>query len=348
LKNLAFIAKILSMQTIDFIRSESPDPHIQRRKELLKAYPAQVRALMGNYPATAFFIVAAVVSQFSAAYLLRDQSIGWVVLTAFAFGAFINHALYVFIHECTHNLVFKNSLHNRFMGMFCDFALFAPGSMAFRKYHLIHHNRQGQHDFDADLVSETEARWVGNHWFKKLIWVFLMAVSQAARPNRLKIKPFWDFWIAGNLILQIAVMATAYQFVGFHGLIYLGLSTLFGLGLHPLGGRWIAEHYVIHENQETYSYYGPLNTVAFNVGYHNEHHDVMTIAWKNLPKLKQLAPEFYSDLVAHESYPMLLWRFIWDPKLHLKSRVLRKPVPVVPVHSGTPVFLEDGVSPEVV
>ena len=303
---------------------------------------------MGNHKGTAFFVVLAVVTQFVAAYLLRDQSFAWVVLTAFAFGAFFNHGLYVLIHEATHNLIFKSSLWNRAIGRFCDLALLAPGSMAFRKYHLIHHNRQGQQDFDADLVSDTEANLVGNSSFRKLIWVFLLAVSQAARPSRLKIKPFWDRWIVLNLVVQVTAMVIAYQFVGSNGLIYLGLSTLFGLGFHPLGGRWIAEHYVIHEEQETYSYYGPLNIPAFNVGYHNEHHDVMTIPWKNLPKLRALAPEYYDNLLVHESYPKLLYRFIVDPKLSLKSRVLRKSVPVTPVTSPAEVVLEDGVSPEVV
>lgn len=312
------------MTKSEFIYSQTPDPHIQRRKDLLKKYPEQIRALMGNHPATVVWVATCVVSQFAIAYLLRDQPVGWILLASFGVGAFFNHALYVFIHEATHNLIFKHSLANRIIGMFCDLPLVAPASQAFRKYHLIHHNRQGQHEFDADLASDAEANLVGNHWFKKTIWVFLMAVSQASRPGRLAIRPFMNTWMAGNLLLQFLVMVIAYHFIGIHGLVYLGMSTIFGLGLHPLGGRWIAEHFVIHEQQETYSYYGPLNLVVFNVGYHNEHHDVMTIPWVNLPKLKALAPEFYDPLVSHPSYPMLLLRFIFDKDMDLRTRVLRK------------------------
>ena len=46
-----------------------------------------------------------------------------------------------------------------------------------------------------------------------------------------------------------------------------------------MGARWIQEHYLTHGEQETYSYYGPLNTVAFNVGFHNEHHDFPSVPW---------------------------------------------------------------------
>ena len=74
-------------------------------------------------------------------------------------------------------------------------------------------------------------------------------------------------------------------------------SLFFSVGLHILGARWIQEHYLLHPPQETYSYYGPLNLVAFNVGYHNEHHDCPSIPWNKLPTIRKIAPEFYENLL---------------------------------------------------
>jgi hypothetical protein len=71
-------------------------------------------------------------------------------------------------------------------------------------------------------------------------------------------------------------MVLLFEWAGWPPLKYLIVSSIFAIGLHPLGARWIPGHRSRH-GQETYSYYGPLNKVSFNVGYHNEHHDIVAV-----------------------------------------------------------------------
>ena len=95
------------------------------------------------------------------------------------------------------------------------------------------------------------------------------------------------------------------------------------MGLHPLGARWIQEHYTLDTGQETRSYYGPINILSLNVGYHNEHHDLPSVPWNRLPKLTDAAPEFYRDLRCVRSLSGLLVEFLTDRRYSLASDKVR-------------------------
>ena len=305
----------------DFTYLEGPSSHFLRRREILARHP-EVKGLMGRNPWTALWVVGLVSLQLTVAAFIGELGWLWLIVLAYVFGAFPNHALYVLIHECTHNLVFEKSSWNKALGILCDVALAIPSAIAFRKYHLLHHKHLGEYDLDPDIVSHREARLVGSVPWRKALWVFLFSVSQALRPLKVKRIAFWDGWIVANLVVQIAVDLAILLLLGPQALAYLALSTLFALGLHPLGGRWIQEHYLTKPDQETYSYYGPLNRTCFNMGYHNEHHDFANVPWNNLPKLRRLAPAYYDGLKHYRSWTGVLLKFIFDPEMSTYSRIV--------------------------
>lgn len=59
------------------------------------------------------------------------------------------------------------------------------------------------------------------------------------------------------------------------------------------------------------------------VGYHNEHHDFPSIPWTRLPALHQLAPEFYTQIPCHPSWPMITINFIRDKEVGIFARAKR-------------------------
>jgi sphingolipid delta-4 desaturase len=126
-----------------------------------------------------------------------------------------------------------------------------------------------------------------------------------------------------NIIFQLTVMAICAYFMSGYGIFFLLLSLVFAGGLHPTSGHFIAEHYVFDEGQETYSYYGPLNLIIYNVGYHNEHHDFPYIPGNRLPEVRKIAPEYYDNLKSYDSYLKVIWRFITDKNIDLFSRTKR-------------------------
>jgi len=264
-----------------------------------------------------------VLIQIAIAWSLRDAPFWLIAVVAYGVGGVINQTLLLAIHEMSHNLAFSRPTLNRWFGIFVNLPVGVPVSAAFREYHLLHHAHQGDASRDTDIPTRWEASWVRGP-LAKLIWVAFQGFAYAVRPMLvLPLKP--SRWVLINFAVQMAFDVAIYLLFGWKSLIYFPLGALLVMGLHPMAGHFISEHYVFSPGQETYSYYGPLNHLAFNVGYHNEHHDFPSIAGSRLPRLKALAPEYYDSLVHHKSWTRALYDYVTRDDLNAASRTKRAP-----------------------
>lgn len=306
----------------DFQWSYTDEPHASRRKEILAKYP-QVKKLMGADPMLKWIVTMMVAIQIIAAYAIKDCPWPVVILAAYVFGGTINHSMALAIHEISHNLAFGHSrpLANRFLGIFGNVIMGLPTSVTFKKYHLEHHRYQGVDGVDMDIPSRLEGVLFCNT-FTKTIWVILQPFFYALRPLFLLPKPMSILELV-NWVVQVAFDAGIFYFFGAKSLIYLISGSFLAMGLHPLAGHFISEHYMFLKGQETYSYYGPLNYLTFNVGYHMEHHDFPFIPGSRLPQLKAMVPEYYDNIPHHKSWCKVIYDFIMDPEIGPYSRVKR-------------------------
>ncbi|KAL1834185.1 hypothetical protein DCAR_0104357 [Daucus carota subsp. sativus] len=305
----------------DFYWSHTDEPHASRRRLILSKYP-QIKDLFGPDPWAFLKITLVVLIQLWTATFLYDA--GWVkiLMIAYFFGSFLNHNLFLAIHELSHNLAFSTPVYNRCLGIFANLPIGVPMSVTFQKYHLEHHRFQGVDGVDMDIPTLTEAHIVTNV-IAKSIWVIFQLFFYALRPLFVKPKPP-GIWELINFTIQLALDASVVYIWGWKSFGYMILSTFVGGGMHPMAGHFISEHYVFKEEQETYSYYGPLNLMTWNVGYHNEHHDFPRIAGYKLHKVKEIAPEYYENLDSYRSWSQVIYMYLMDCTVGPYSRMKRK------------------------
>ncbi|CAF0929044.1 unnamed protein product [Rotaria sordida] len=149
-------------------------------------------------------------------------------------------------------------------------------SITLKKYHLDHHRFQGHIIYDTDISTHLEI-FLFSSRFGKLIFLIIIPFLYSCR----------SIFILSNTIHYVELINLIIVFI-FNSLIfsfffniktslYFLLSTIFGFSLHSISGHFIAEYYVFKQGYETYSYYGPLNAITYNVGYHNEHKQKKTL-----------------------------------------------------------------------
>ncbi len=125
-------------------------------------------------------------------------------------------------------------------------------------------------------------------------------------------------WAVVYPFVNLAFLGTMFWFGGWKSVIYLLASQAFMSGfLHPLMMGMVLSNSHFHGHnryQPSSSYYGWLNKLTFNFGYHTEHHDLQSIPWSRLPKLRKIAPEFYDCLAETKSYVGLALQFVFGSR----------------------------------
>ncbi|KAL8711547.1 MAG: hypothetical protein Q9220_003957 [cf. Caloplaca sp. 1 TL-2023] len=201
-------------------------------------------------------------------------------------------------------------------------------------YHLTHHKSLGVDGLDTDLPTALEAFFLDSVLGKAFFCTFQI-LFYAIRPMMVYQLPFTSLHLL-NVVVQITFDLLLIRYIGAGALAYLILSSFLAGSLHPCAAHFIAEHYVFDKQPtsarkqsshapipETYSYYGPLNLLTYNVGLHNEHHDFPAIPWTRLPMVHDIAKDFYVDLPHHNSWVWVICQFIWDSDVGLWCRVKR-------------------------
>ncbi|MCJ1416851.1 hypothetical protein MMC32_003190 [Xylographa parallela] len=346
-----------------FFWAYTEEPHRTRRQAIIKAHP-EVTKLCGPEPLTKYCVFGVVALQLACAIALRHTAVLSLpfFLTAYIIGATANQNLFLAIHEISHNLAFRSPAANRLFAVFANLPIGLPYSAAFRvsppssrsirsppngktrakptspkkPYHLTHHKSLGVDGLDTDLPTALEALFLDSLLGKAFFCTFQI-LFYALRPMlvyQLPLTTLHLFNIAAQLLFDYLLVTTCSA----TPLIYLILSSFLAGSLHPCAGHFIAEHYVFDREAlaskglaktdapvpETFSYYGPLNLLTYNVGLHNEHHDFPAVPWTRLPALHELAKEFYADLPCHTSWTWVIWQFVWDREVGLWCRVKRK------------------------
>lgn len=307
----------------DFEWVYTEEPHASRRKIIIEKYP-QIKKLFGYDPQFKWVVTGMVLTQILMCFIIKDQSWPTILLVAYCFGGVINHSLMLAIHEIAHNLAFGHGhpKWNRWFGFFANLPIGLPVSISFKKYHLEHHRYQGDDLKDTDIPTYIEAKLFCTT-FGKFCWVVLQPFFYAFRPLIVYPKPPTNLELV-NTAIQLIFDGIIYYYFGGRVLGYLIYGSVLAMGLHPVAGHFISEHYMFKKGYETYSYYGPLNWITFNVGYHNEHHDFPAVPGSRLPEVRRIASEFYDNLPHHDSWTAVLYDFVMDPDVGPYARIKRK------------------------
>lgn len=291
--------------------------HIERSKRLMIKYP-QIKQISSVCIFLKYQIIFLFGLSITFSYLSSFlDNIQYILFTWLIGGTLLN-SITLGMHEVSHNHAFKSFSHNRILSLICDVSIGLPVSESFRRYHHLHHYEFNKVGLDTDLPSNIE-RLIFKGKLGKFIWVLLQGFFYSIRPNIIKPLEITKIQLL-SYILNIIRFIILYQ-INIKAALFSIIAILIGTGLHPFASHFIAEHFYNENKYETASYYGWMNILTFNVGYHVEHHDFPHIPGSKLPLLHKITNEYKNDIPIIKSWFLYLIKFIMDDNISLDNRL---------------------------
>ncbi|MDJ0707850.1 MAG: fatty acid desaturase [Leptolyngbyaceae cyanobacterium MO_188.B28] len=304
--------------------------HVERSKQILQDHP-EIKQYFGPYPLSMIPIVCLIILHWSIAWMVKDLSWWMIGAISLLIGQFVLHSLSTFIHEVAHGLILKGKWGNAFSLVLIELGVLSLGkSLTYVGRHgKSHHRCLNNYSKDYEWWDRQQSQFRTSKPHLRLAEglihllpggvvmtdLIIDALCPAAsRPIETSHKP-----AALNFLLMaesILLYAAAWYFISWQASLYLFWSLTLGVSYWGVTfkGQSIAEHN-IYQTCKTYSTYQWTNILFFNTGYHDEHHTFANASWIHLPKIKKIAPEYFTNDNPY-SYFHLWWRWaksIFDP-----------------------------------
>ena len=309
--------------------------HVTRNRQILADHP-EIKQYFGNYPLSVVPILLLVVFQWFCAWLVRDLAWWQIGLVALFWGQFVLHSLSVFIHEAAHNLVLKGKLGNAFTLFLIELGTLSFGkSLTYvGKHGKSHHKHLNDYQQDYEWFDRQQAHFRTHNSYWRIAEAILhllpggvvitdlimdRLVPAESRQIQTINQPLWlQVLLIGT---SVSLYALAWYAISWQASLYLfwSLTLMVGNWGVTFKGQSIAEHH-IYQDGKTYSTYSWTNLPFFNTGFHDEHHTFANIPWIHLPKVKRIAPEYFTNDNPH-SYFYLWW--LWATSIFQPVRFNR-------------------------
>jgi len=306
--------------------------HQRRRKAIQEEFP-EVLKLIGSDSRTQYYAYALVIIQASLAYMVKDSFLAAITL-GFTLSPYMDFAVLTLIHEVSHSLVFSYPLYDRLLGIFTNVVFMAPVSEVFRQHHNMHHSYLGDVHKDVDVPGKREMKAIGNSPILKTLWLILSVFILPIRSMK-KLPVHWSMMMVLNWVVCLSFTFFV-LYTSKPAFVYLILGMVLSQSMHPANARQVQRHIKVYSSENdgkkddadtplherklnTFSYYGGLNFLTLNVGFHVEHHDFGNVAWTRLPELRRIAGEkWYPSNNAYKSRGFReIFAFISNPKISL-------------------------------